>query len=270
MKKLNLPILGLDSKSCILRKLGFWVSQKPGFLKKPGFSMAILALGMLALGIFTIFINIQSQPATATDGLPPLKVHPLPASLARWGDETGDYFEEGEATEVGYLIWSQFPIAVYIEPPQNDGDSREWVETVTAAVREWDAYLPLEMVGEESEADIVIINKRPPISLDNLRARSAEARYEFYLQEIDGRQILAHRFVIWLSPMQRGKYLPAAARHEFGHALGIWGHSLEDTDVMYYSQVGEPPPISVRDINTLKRVYQQPTRVGWEFGGEFN
>jgi predicted Zn-dependent protease len=68
--------------------------------------------------------------------------------------------------------------------------------------------------------------------------------------------------------MQKGKYLPAAARHEFGHALGIWGHSLEETDVMYYSQVGEPPSISARDINTLKRIYQQPTRLGWEFALE--
>jgi predicted Zn-dependent protease len=32
---------------------------------------------------------------------------------------------------------------------------------------------------------------------------------------------------------------------------------------MYFSQVREPPPISARDINTLKRIYQQPTRLGW-------
>jgi predicted Zn-dependent protease len=272
-----------------LRKLGFWYLVKPGFLKKPGFSIAPLAFGLLALGIFIILINLQSQRATATDGLPPLKIHPLPASLARWEDETntGDYFEEVEATAAGYLIWSRFPIAVYIQPPQNGQDPREWVETVAAAVMEWDDYLPLEIVEEGSEPDIVIINKRPPISLDNMRARSAEARYQFYLQEvprpgkdrdsdvadaegpeIDGREILSHRFVIWLSPMQKGKYLPAAARHEFGHALGIWGHSLEETDVMYYSQVGEPPSISARDINTLKRIYQQPTRLGWEFALE--
>ncbi|MDY6806095.1 MAG: peptidase, partial [Cyanobacteriota bacterium] len=44
-----------------------------------------------------------------------------------------------------------------------------------------------------------------------------------------------------------------------------WGHSEEERDVMYYSQVGSPPPISARDINTLKRIYQQPTRLGWEY-----
>ncbi|MFN4955672.1 MAG: peptidase, partial [Aphanizomenon sp.] len=32
---------------------------------------------------------------------------------------------------------------------------------------------------------------------------------------------------------------------------------------MYFSQVRNPPFISVRDVNTLKRVYEQPTGLGW-------
>ena len=196
----------------------------------------VLILGLVvATLVLGIFFNARSQLATATDGLPPLKVHPLPVSLAEWEDESdsGDYFEEVEATEAGYLIWSRFPIKVSIEPSSDR--SGEWMKTVAEAVREWDTYLPVEIVEREAlradprspEADIVIIDKQPPISLDNMRARSAEARYEFYLQEIDNREILSHRFVIWLSPTQRGKYLSAAVRHEFGHALGLWGHSQE-------------------------------------------
>ena len=38
-----------------------------------------------------------------------------------------------------------------------------------------------------------------------------------------------------------------------------------ETDVLYFSQVRNPPAISARDVNTLKRVYEQPTRLGWEF-----
>jgi predicted Zn-dependent protease len=33
--------------------------------------------------------------------------------------------------------------------------------------------------------------------------------------------------------------------------------------VPYFSQVRNPPPISPRDVNTLKRIYQQPTSLGW-------
>lgn len=234
----------------------------------------ILGLAIAGLAL-CILLDIQSQRATATDTLPPLKTHPLPPTLARWEDETerGDYFEEVEVSPAGYLIWSQFPIKVYIQPPAGSDRSREWTEAVAGAVGEWGAYLPIEIVerkalGIEERSpvgDIVIINKQPPISLDNMVARSAEASYEFYKEEIDNREILSHHFVIWLSPTQRGKYLRAAVRHEFGHALGIWGHSEDETDVMYYSQVRSPPPISARDINTLKRIYQQPTRLGWEY-----
>jgi predicted Zn-dependent protease len=66
-----------------------------------------------------------------------------------------------------------------------------------------------------------------------------------------------------LSPSQTGNYVVAAARHELGHALGIWGHSPLQTDALYFSQVRNPPTISSSDVNTLKRVYQQPTSLGW-------
>ena len=74
---------------------------------------------------------------------------------------------------------------------------------------------------------------------------------------------LYHRFAILLSPSQTGNYLLAAARHELGHALGIWGHSKLQSDALYFSQVRNPPLISARDVNTLKRVYEQPTNLGW-------
>ena len=50
--------------------------------------------------------------------------------------------------------------------------------------------------------------------------------------------------------------LEAAAAHEFGHALGIEGHSKDPADLMYFQHtVGQPWTITARDLNTMKMAY---------------
>ncbi len=219
--------------------------------------------GILAL-VLSFVITTQAYPGATEDAIA-FQPHPLPETLAQWQDSnrSGDYFNQIEALKVGHLIWSQFPVKVYIEEPA-DNLAQDWRENVQSAVWEWNAYLPLKIVEEPDLADIQIFRRRPPLEAGKLRASSAETRYQVYLRKLeDGTQMLAHRFTILLSPTQTSKYIASAARHEFGHALGIWGHSPVESDVMYFSQVREPPPISARDINTLKQIYQQPTRLGW-------
>lgn len=221
---------------------------------------------------------IQLSPNT----LPPAGAHSLPPTLAQWQDasNSGDYFSGVKQTRVGYLVWSQFPVKVYVErPPDSVGESAEnrrfhqWAIAVLKAVQEWSVYLPLSAVEQQSMADITIVRSPPPFGVSFNRntgefqlprARSAQTRYELYIsQPAQGTAILSHRCTILLNPAQSDNYIQAAARHELGHALGIWGHSPLETDALYFSQVRNPPPISPRDINTLKRVYEQPTRVGW-------
>jgi len=216
--------------------------------------------------------------------LPPLQAHPLPPSLAQWQDpsQSGDYFPEIKPTKVGYLVRSQFPIKIFVEPatepPETSFEAKraqEWVEAVSQAVKEWNVYLPFTEVPKPEEADITVWRTAPPLDasvnpqtgeLQLPRARSAQTRYQFYISsQKDSPGILSHRYTIQLNPNQTAKYLQAAARHELGHALGIWGHSPLESDTMYFSQVRHPAQISTRDINTLKRIYQQPTRLGWSF-----
>lgn len=50
--------------------------------------------------------------------------------------------------------------------------------------------------------------------------------------------------------------LPATSAHEFGHALGIGGHSPDPSDVMYVSHDPNADVLlSARDINTIKTIY---------------
>lgn len=239
-----------------------------------------LAICTAVLVLFTGKLGAAS--ASLPTALPPLESHPLPSKLVQWQDVThsGDYFSQVKPTEVGYLVWSQFPIKVYVEPRASLSEqsaeaekSRKWVEAVLQAVREWGVYLPLEVVNESAIADIRVERSRPSLQatfnrrtgeFQLPRVRAAETRYEFYIRQAAGNQtVLSHRFTIQLSPTQAPEYTLASARHELGHALGIWGHSPVETDTMYFSQVRNPPLISSRDVNTLKRVYQQPTRLGW-------
>ncbi len=215
--------------------------------------------------------------------LPAPQTHPLPTTLTQWQDASGngDYFSEVKLTSVGYLVWSQFPVKIYVERPNDSAESsaslqrfQNWIDAVLQAVQEWSVYLPLEVVSQPEGADILIRRSRPPLQtsinretgkLNLPRARSAETRYEFYLRQAGNApdSVLSQRFTIQLSPDQTLEYTLATARHELGHALGLWGHSPLETDTMYFSQVRNPPKISPRDINTLKRVYEQPTRLGW-------
>jgi predicted Zn-dependent protease len=143
------------------------------------------------------------------------------------------------------------------------------LEAAKTSITEWNEYLPLMEVMEAKKADITIVRKQPDIEPKFDRttgkftiphARTAQTSYEFYFKP---KNILAQRMTLQISPNLNDSAVMSAMRHELGHALGIWGHSPTETDVMFFSQVRDKPSISARDINTLKKIYQQPTRLGW-------
>jgi predicted Zn-dependent protease len=235
----------------------------------------------------------QTSALPSQEQLPKPGVHPLPIALAQWQDPEakGDYFSEISPTPVGYLVWSEFPIRIWLEPanpnapPFEVDRAQAWLAAVSEAIQEWSVYLPLARVDSPEIADVSIWRVAPPLQLpDPLpdralsdaptrstrnhplpRIRSAETRYHLFIdRSTHAPARLSHRFTIQLTPHQTTNYIKATARHELGHALGIWGHSPVDTDALYFSQVRDAPLISHRDINTLKRIYEQPTQVGWE------
>lgn len=233
---------------------------------------------VLAIAIIVILSAKISLKAVNPNVLPAFAVHPLPQTLA-WRQKKldfSDYFNVVKPTPLGYLIWSQFPVNVYLKIPTADSAAadlrwQEWAKTIDRAIAEWNVYLPLVRVSDLQSADIIILPSEPERKIqlnpetglyDIPRAIAARTNYQFYLRETP--PILAHRMTIQLPPNSTGESLLATIRHEMGHALGIWGHSPVITDALYFSQVPDPQPISERDINTLQKIYRQPTRLGWK------
>lgn len=223
----------------------------------------VVGLGLLGL-LVAVFAHLGwVEPSHAALQAPAAQVHPLPAALEQWQDpqEQGDYFDQIKVTRVGYLVWSQFPVKVYAQPAPASLPliQEKWPQAVEQAIQAWQAYLPLEVTTDPNQADISI-SAVDPTQRSQGRIRSAETRFKLYVND---QQQLSHRCTIQVRANQTETYIAAAIRHELGHALGIWGHSQLKTDALYFSQVRTPAPISARDMNTLKRVYQQPTRLGW-------
>lgn len=241
-------------------------------------------LWAIGLAAFTcILVFIFGAWGETTEKLPPLQPHPLPPFLAQWQDSSnsGDYFTEVKPTLAGYLVWSEFPIKVFVEPEKHSGEvslnaekAQKWVNAALEAIKEWNVYIPLEIIEDSTIADILIWRSAPPWKptfdrntgrFQLPRARTAETRYQFYRrQSAQGETLLSQKFTINVNPNKVSDYILPTMRHELGHALGIWGHSPVETDALYFSQVRNSPPISPRDVNTLKKVYQQPTRLGWK------
>jgi predicted Zn-dependent protease len=235
---------------------------KRNLLRSLGMTIAFL-WGLFLAGQLAIATNL---PEAQLQIIPPQLIQAI-AQLPKPG-ATSDYFDQIQKVKVGYLLWTEFPVRVAIDPA---GDSR-WQTAVHRGVEAWQPYFPIEIVSptDSRSAQIRIQATRfkitrPPGSKELPRIRAAETRYEILPIEPQAPQAkLQHQMTIALPPGQADGVMESAARHEMGHALGIWGHSIDSEDVMYFAQVKTPPPISARDLRTLKRIYEQPTRIGGE------
>ncbi len=143
------------------------------------------------------------------------------------------------------LHWSGFPVRVYFVRDEHYNEIRQslalqgfdqWVETSEMKIR-------YQLVDSQEQAQIVV--RFDPTTRNGL------TEYTF---QANGRLVSAS---ISIGIKANSAIdIQSVAAHEFGHALGIGGHSDDPADMMYPTFVsGIPLRITTRDFNTLKTAY---------------
>ena len=159
-----------------------------------------------------------------------------------------------------WCVWVQPAAAT----PVNRWDQR-WLDQVSSALTTWRALVPLTLVDNPDQANVLIHRQRPARRQVAGVWRASNGRTQLQVVDVQrqGRRRLEPLVKMMVSPGLRAEALQATALHELGHAFGLWGHSSVPTDVLAISQ-GERPVLvpSQRDRLTLAWVMQQTTRFG--------
>ena len=159
-----------------------------------------------------------------------------------------------------WCVWVQPAAAT----PANRWDQR-WLDQVSSALTTWRALVPLTLVDNPDQANVLIHRQRPARRQVAGVWRASNGRTQLQVVDVQrqGRRRLEPLVKVMVSPGLRAEALQATALHELGHAFGLWGHSSVPTDVLAISQ-GERPVLvpSQRDRLTLAWVMQQTTRFG--------
>ena len=159
-----------------------------------------------------------------------------------------------------WCVWVQPAAAT----PVNRWDKR-WLDQVSSALTTWGALVPLTLVDNPDQANVLIHRRRAARRQVAGVWRASNGRTQLQVVDVQrqGRRRLEPLVKVMVSPGLRAEALQATALHELGHAFGLWGHSSVPTDVLAISQ-GERPVLvpSQRDRLTLAWVMQQTTRFG--------
>ncbi len=195
----------------------------------------------------------------------------LPEAMqpARYVPESGDYYWHISRNSEGDE-WRRFPVKVFL----GSAPQLKWQDGAREAYDTWAAVFPLQLVALPKQADIRMNWEGGQFE----RGRVGQEQDMVQIRQ-EGDALTVRKIAVISIDQSRnwGKDdMRAILTHEFGHALGVKGHSDSKKDIMFMElqdnrrslQVpGFPLPItwrslvkkpSQRDINTLIRLYNHP------------
>ncbi|HEY9734285.1 MAG TPA: hypothetical protein V6C89_20405 [Drouetiella sp.] len=177
--------------------------------------------------------------------------------------KAGDYFFAVKKFDGNTVArWISFPITIKL--PAESPES--WKKNLQLGINEWNRYIPLQPVADSAQScdvEVTWVNKLLPGVLGitrlttpkkgNIHVEIWMLRPTFYQPEIPEHA------------------LQVAFLHELGHAVGIFGHSNGQDDLMAGAELSlamkgkaVPKSLSVepKDLNTLREIYNSPAIPG--------
>lgn len=180
----------------------------------------------------------------------------------------GNYIESALYNDQ-VLHWNTntIPLKYYID--YTTSVPKYYTDMINKAFKQWEektnSLVQFQQTKNQDEANIVLFFK----DIDNSLI-TKEGRVEYNVGEatpvIENNLLKQMKIQIIAQNNLRqyftSKEIDTVAKHEIGHALGIWGHSKNINDIMYYSASEEfgflgasEKEISADDVNTLRLLY---------------
>jgi predicted Zn-dependent protease/Tfp pilus assembly protein PilF len=169
---------------------------------------------------------------------------------------SNDYFDYA-ITPGNIIHWNvaKMPLNVYIQTPPAEFAKRmpDYNNFVLKAINEWkkaEPRLQFRLVASEKQSDIRVKWKK---MLEHNRIGESPNIV------LGGKLVLADLVLATHTPT--GEILDTETLyltivHEFGHVLGVHGHSPNEEDIMYWQASKLQKQLTSRDLATMKRLYQ--------------
>lgn len=169
-------------------------------------------------------------------------------------DDKSDYFVNALSSKSQIMRWQFMPVRVYIA----DGPFKDIVKT---AFKTWEngskGILSFTYTTNRENAQIEVIFKSKLENASTKKSYISGLTKPYY----KGSNLVKAEITLLSTNPNSQQQLSkenvyATALHEIGHAVGIKGHSQNPSDIMYASGAGFKKTLSLRDYNTIKKVYQ--------------